>query len=121
MNPIGEPSIFIDKATAPVSAPRAAAPGQAVRRAVRFGLELFGARKVSVVGTFNQWNPEAMPLRCVGGSKWFRYVPLDTGRHEYRFVVDGKWMDDPKAREFIPNPQGGQNAVLQIVDRRYES
>ena len=50
-----------------------------------------------------------------------RNVPPEVGRHEYRFVVDGKWMDDHKAREFVPNPQGGQNAVLQIVDRRYES
>lgn len=95
-------------------------PGQIVRRAVRFGLELPGARRVLVVGTFNHWNPEATPLRCVGSSKWFVYVPLEIGHHEYRFVIDGTWMDDPQAKDFVPNPQGGRNAVLHVMDRRFE-
>jgi len=30
------------------------------------------------------------------------------------FVVDGQWMPDPNAKEFAPNPFGGQNSVLVI-------
>jgi 1,4-alpha-glucan branching enzyme len=84
------------------------------RRAVRFVLEVSGAWNVSVVGTFNQWNPGTTPLRCAGGIKWFTYVSLALGRHEYCFVVDGKWVDDPK------NSQGGRNAVLEVTNRYSE-
>jgi 1,4-alpha-glucan branching enzyme len=84
------------------------------RRAVRFVLGVSGARNVSVVGTFNQWNPGATPLRCTGGVKWFTYVRLALGRHEYRFVVDGKGVDEPTARKYVPNPSGGKNAVILV-------
>jgi len=87
------------------------------QRAVRFGMDVSGARNVSVVGTFNRWAPGATPLRCVGGLKWFTYVSLPLGRHEYRFVVDGKWVDDPKAKAYVPNSQGGRNAVLEVIKR----
>jgi 1,4-alpha-glucan branching enzyme len=91
------------------------------RRAVRFVLEVSGARNVSVVGTFNQWNPGATPLRCAGGLKWFTYVSLALGRHEYCFVVDGKWVADPKAKAYVRNLQGGRNAVLEVSNRHSES
>jgi 1,4-alpha-glucan branching enzyme len=84
------------------------------RRAVRFVLEVSGARNVSVVGTFNQWNPGATPLRCTGGVKWFTYVRLALGRHQYRFVVDGKGVDEPTAKRYMPNPNGGKNAVIVV-------
>jgi len=84
------------------------------RRTVRFVLEVPSARNVSVVGTFNQWNPGTTPLRCRGGIKWFTYVSLPLGRHEYRFVVDGKGVDEPTARKYVPNPSGGKNAVIVV-------
>ena len=89
--------------------------GHGRRRAIRFGLEVAGAKRVSVVGTFNNWDPEATPLRCVGGSRWYVYWPVGIGRHEYRFVVDGRMVDDPKGEEFVPAAQGGRNAVLQVA------
>jgi 1,4-alpha-glucan branching enzyme len=89
--------------------------GHGRRRAIRFGLEVSGAKRVSVVGTFNNWDPEATPLRCVAGTRWFVYLPVEIGRHEYRFVVDGKMVDDPRAKEFVPAAQSGRNAVLQVV------
>jgi 1,4-alpha-glucan branching enzyme len=85
------------------------------RRVFRFGLEVAGAQRVSVVGTFNNWDPEAAPMRCVGGTRWFVYCPVETGRHEYRFMVDGRMVDDPKGEEFVPAAQGGRNAVLRVV------
>jgi hypothetical protein len=42
-------------------------------------------------------------------------VPLSPGRYEYRFVVNGEWVDDPKAKASVPNPHGGRNAVLVVV------
>jgi len=67
-----------------------------------------------VAGTFNNWNPEATRLVFIGGKKWFKDLTLAPGRYEYRFVVDGGWVDDPKAKVQVPNPHGGHNAVLEV-------
>jgi hypothetical protein len=74
-----------------------------------------------VAGTFNNWNPGATRLIFIGGTKWFKDLPLAPGRYEYRFVVDGGWVDDPKAKVQVPNPHGGRNAVLEVTNRHSAS
>lgn len=81
---------------------------------VRFEVDVPKARNVSVVGTFNNWIPGATRLVFIGGRKWLRELNLARGRYEYCFVVDGKWMDPPKADAYVPNPHGGRNAVIEI-------
>jgi hypothetical protein len=46
--------------------------------------------------------------------KWAKELALPPGRYEYRFVVDGQWVDDPAATELIPNSFGTANAVLVV-------
>ena len=84
------------------------------QRTVRFELDVPKAGNVSVVGGFNEWKPGATPLTRVSDTKWFKGLSLAPGRYEYRFVVDGKWVDDPKAKMSVPNPHGGRNAVLTV-------
>jgi len=48
----------------------------------------------------------------LGEGRWVKELALPPGRHEYRLVVDGQWRCDPAAVETVPNPFGGQNAVL---------
>ena len=67
-----------------------------------------------MVGTFNDWKPGATPLNGLHSGKWARELSLAPGRYEYRFVVDGHWIDDPKAEVYVRNPHGGRNAVLQV-------
>jgi len=50
----------------------------------------------------------------VGGTQWARELALAPGRYEYRFVVDGKWIDAPKAKAYVSNSHGGSNAVLEV-------
>lgn len=88
---------------------------QSARRTVRFELDVPRTRSVSVVGNFNNWKPGATQLTFLGGIKWFKDISLPPGRYEYRFVVDGKWTDDPKAKAYVPNPHGGRNAVVEVV------
>lgn len=91
-----------------------AAQARDLCRKVRFELNLSDAQNVSVVGTFNDWKPGATPLSPVGGGKWATELSLASRRYEYRFIVDGKWTDDPKAKAIVPNPHGGHNAVLEV-------
>lgn len=51
---------------------------------------------------------------ALGNGRWVKELTLPPGRYEYRFVIDGQWVDDPKATEFVSNPHGGQNAVLIV-------
>lgn len=66
---------------------------------VRFVFVDTNATQVAVVGSFNQWRKDATPLEATGvPGVWAVSVPLEAGRHEYAFVVDGeKWSADPFA------------------------
>jgi len=80
---------------------------------VEFKLAASEAQSVSVAGSFNNWDVKRTPLRKEVNC-WTTVITLPRGNYEYRFVVDGKWMDDPGAKESIQNPFGGRNAVLII-------
>ena len=64
---------------------------------VQFVLVEPRAKKVSVVGDFNDWNPGATPLDSSKGV-WTAEVELPAGPQSYAFVVDGsRWIADPGA------------------------
>ena len=71
------------------------------------------AKHVYVAGSFNNWHAAALPLKPAGG-EWVGEVKLAPGRYEYLFVVDGKWLPDPRAKETVPNPFGGFNSLLSV-------
>ncbi|MBI4358796.1 MAG: isoamylase early set domain-containing protein [Candidatus Omnitrophica bacterium] len=72
------------------------------------------AKSVSLVGTFNNWNEKACPLRKDKGGRWRVTLPLQPGRYEYRFLVDGTWECDPEPKECVPNPFGSWNCVVSV-------
>lgn len=73
------------------------------------------AHAVFIAGTFNDWQPEAKPMHPTGNGRWLKETVLPRGTYEYCFVVDGKWMPDPLAKETVPNPFGGRNSVLIVA------
>ena len=83
----------------------------------RVCLELYApnAQRVFVAGSFNDWQPGAMPLQKGEGDRWAVELTLDPGRYEYRFVVDGRWTDDPLSPAYASNPFDGLNCVLVAV------
>lgn len=81
---------------------------------VRLELNRPQTHEVFVAGSFNDWQPTATPLKPAGEGKWGVELSLPPGRYEYRFIADGEWIDDPNAKEFVPNPHGGANAVLIV-------
>ena len=72
------------------------------------------AKAVQVAGTFNGWRPEANPMQHQGAGEWVVRLMLKSGRYEYRFVVDGVWVDDPQSDTGVANPYGGTNSVLTV-------
>ena len=46
---------------------------------------------------------------------WIASVELVPGKHNYRFIVDGDWCDDPDCTVRVRNPYGGENMVRQVA------
>lgn len=83
---------------------------------VSFELMRPGAQRVCVAGSFNNWKPDLAPLAPVGNGRWEANLPINPGRYEYLFVVDGQWMPDPNAKESVQNPFGGRNSVIGVSE-----
>ncbi|MCL5097979.1 MAG: hypothetical protein M1608_10725 [Candidatus Omnitrophica bacterium] len=81
---------------------------------VVFALQAPHARKVQLCGEFNNWIPEATPMKQVSGGRWEATVPLPQGSYQYKFVVDGQWMHDPEAPRNVPNLHGSLNSVIEV-------
>jgi 1,4-alpha-glucan branching enzyme len=79
---------------------------------VQFVLVAPDAKRVSVVGDFNDWNPATTPLEPAGGV-WSHEELLSAGRHDYAFVIDGtRWIPDPAAPRGPADELGGGYSVL---------
>ncbi|HXM39031.1 MAG TPA: isoamylase early set domain-containing protein [Gemmatimonadales bacterium] len=83
---------------------------------VRFVLHAPGAKRVTVAGTFNQWDQNAAPLVPAGtGGVWTTTLALPVGQHQYAFIVDGRrWIADPAAPA-VNDGFGRRNSVVAVT------
>jgi 1,4-alpha-glucan branching enzyme len=69
------------------------------------------ASAVSVVGEFNQWDPQAHPLEREENGMWARDLAEARVGHQYQFYLEnGKrqlWKNDPYVREIHPKSARG--------------
>jgi len=81
---------------------------------VRFSVDAREAKKVLLAGDFTGWEKEARPMRrSRAGGPFVATVSLPGGRHEYKFIVDGRWVADLQA-ESAPNRFGTENSVVTV-------
>ena len=75
------------------------------------------ARSVSLIGSFNRWNPEGFEMRVnAGGELWVFEIELPEGRHEYAFLVDGKVvMADPSSPFSESDGFGNSNSIVYLT------
>jgi hypothetical protein len=72
------------------------------------------ARKVSVVGSFNQWSPDAHVMER-SGDRWSLEVELPPGRYEYAFLIDDRvWKSDPGSLVNERSGFGPSNSILIV-------
>lgn len=82
---------------------------------VEFSYESLTAREVYLAGDFNNWNFTSLPMVRSENGVWRIRVPLTPGSHEYRFIVDGDWQNDPTACGVVPNEFGSCNCVCEVA------
>ena len=84
------------------------------RRRVTFKLEASGAREAILVGDFNGWDGKKHPMKRDNKGRWSKIVTLAPGRHEYKYVVDGQWQNDPGSNQVVANTFGTLNNFLDV-------
>ncbi|MCM8781555.1 MAG: AAA family ATPase [Candidatus Omnitrophica bacterium] len=82
---------------------------------VVFSISAPNAKEVFVTGDFNNWKlDENSRMQESPDGNWTKKLNLGLGRYNYRFVVDGKWIEDPNNPLKELNPFGEMNSYIEI-------
>jgi 1,4-alpha-glucan branching enzyme len=62
------------------------------------------AKKIALVGEFNNWNPEeAIALKKQKDGSFKASLELSAGEYQFKYILDGeKWENDWAADKYVP-------------------
>jgi 1,4-alpha-glucan branching enzyme len=83
-------------------------------RGVNFICQAPQAQAVSLVGDFNQWDPQAHPMRHMPDGSWLLQVDLKHGHHRYAFLVDGQLVLDPRGQGIARDDRGQRVSLVAV-------
>lgn len=74
------------------------------------------ARRVTIVGDFNDWQKESTALRKQKDGDFAITLELECGKeYRYRYLIDGvRWENDWHADRYEPNPFGGEDSIITV-------
>ncbi len=76
-----------------------------------------GEKQINLFGQFNSWNRQDLSMKDSDGDGIYEIeIPLDPGRYEYKFFVEGKEIVDPENPIRVPNGLGDFNSVRIIEE-----
>ena len=78
------------------------------------------AQSVFVTGSFTDWRAPGVPLTR-GQAGWEAIVEVPHGEVSYKLIVDGRWVQDPKNLDSVPDGTGGKNSILRRSEHRGSS
>ncbi|AUC79263.1 glycoside hydrolase [Nonlabens sp. MB-3u-79] len=83
---------------------------------VTFMLPVEEATNVAVVGSFNNWNDQATPLKKLKNGSFKTTVDLETSNsYEFKYLVDGAYLNEEEADSYAWNDYaGGENSVIRL-------
>jgi hypothetical protein len=114
-NEIGAIIDGYDRLIAPESEKKEEKPTTDQIRNVAFRYINSGATEVSIIGSFNNWDPVATPMKRESKGAWTASLHLRPGRYTYKFLVNRKQkIVDPTKTATEPDGFGGSNSVLEI-------
>lgn len=79
-----------------------------------FELRIPDARVVQLAGDFTDWRPEPMQAEPGCPGRWRCTMALPRGDYRYKFIVDGRWINDPLNPLRKPNPFGGTDSIVRV-------
>lgn len=112
--PAGSPTVG-----SPAAAPQVTSPGPNVTPAgVVFNHRVEGTgHQIYLAGNFNEWKPDNAQFQMKdddGDGTWSITVKLAPGTYQYKYVVNGKWTQDPYGPDSAPDGFGGQNSQFEV-------
>jgi len=82
---------------------------------VSFKLEAPKAKDVYITGSFNHWQvSDNYKMEKSEDGLWVKNLHMSSGRHLYKFVIDGVWKEDPQNTLVENDTMGGKNSVIKI-------
>lgn len=82
------------------------------KRNIGFTFRHSKAKRVAVIGDFNDWVPQAM--KKGDGYQWSLSASMLPGEYAYNFVVDGKPIRDPNNQKICDTGRGFKSSYLKI-------
>ncbi len=77
------------------------------------------AKKVYLAGSFNNWNTTQTPMQlCDSG--WIVSMKLLPGKYAYKYIADGRWMEDPNNKFKENDGFGNINSILFCYNHTFE-
>ncbi|QOD60313.1 isoamylase early set domain-containing protein [Polaribacter haliotis] len=83
---------------------------------VTFTVPTDNANNVAVVGSFNEWNAASTPLKKLKNGSFKGTVNLEANNsYEFRYLVDGEFVNEAQADAFAWNDfAGAENSVIKL-------
>ncbi len=72
------------------------------------------AKRVALAGSFNNWDANVLTAKKDSRGNWAIKINLKPGRYEYKFVVDGSWLNDPNCTACVVNSYGSHNCIVEV-------
>ena len=83
---------------------------------VTFSLAAPDARQVFVAGEMTDWDAGKREMQRDASGTWYVTLDLEPGQWLYKFVVDGRWVQDPATPDHDADGQGGQHSFVFVGD-----
>ncbi len=75
-----------------------------------------GEEQINLFGQFNSWDRQNLPMKDANVDGVLEVeIPLDPGRYEYKFYIDGREVVDPGNPDKVSNGMGDYNS-LRIIE-----
>ncbi|WP_026935362.1 hypothetical protein [Christiangramia echinicola] len=71
------------------------------------------AEEVILAGDFSRWDENFLKMKRTT-TGWELNLDLRPGVYQYKFIVDGDWIEDPSNNEKVRNEFDGFNSVMRI-------
>lgn len=83
---------------------------------VTFSIQAEEAKEVSVVGSFNEWDAKAAPLKKLKNGTFKGTLDLDSEKsYEFKYIVDGVFINDAAADAYVWNDfASAENSVVNV-------
>ena len=74
------------------------------------------AKNVNLIGDFNKWDINGIPMKKKKSGEFSIAVELEKGKeYQFKYLIDGnEWDNDMEADKFVMNEFQGENSVVIV-------